>query len=175
MMDKLLKLTEKELKEEFVKYFGIELWNQENMLSMLWPIELAICKDLCIDPVPVVVEEMKEDSRYYIKENYIAISSKLIMDEIEAIKCLLHELRHAKQFNCITDENSTHPFKEIWISELIYETSGISQEEQLGLMIEIDAYGYQKLMLKKLFDIDWHYPNEEYDKVIDSYVEKYLK
>lgn len=175
MMDKLLKLTEKELKEEFVKYFGIELWNQENMLRMLWPIELAICKDLGIDPVPVVVEEIEEDSRYYIKENYIAISSKLIMDEIEAIKCLLHELKHAQQFNCITDEDSTHPFKEIWIAEIIYEAGSISQEEQLGLMIEIDAYAYQKVMINKLFDIDWHYPNEEYDKVIDSYIEKYLK
>ena len=52
---------------------------------------------------------------------------------------------------------------------------GIATEEQLGLMIEIDAYAYQKFMLKKLFDIDWHYPNEEYDKVIDSYIKKYLK
>ena len=174
-MNRLLKMTKKELKEEFIKYFGIEKWNQEDSLAKLWPLELTICRDLEIDPIPVLVEEIEEDSRYYIKEEYIAISSKLIMDEIEAIKCLIHELRHAKQFNCITDENSTHPFKEIWISELIYEASGIPQEEQLGLMIEIDAYGYQKLMLKKLFGIDWHYPNEEYDNVIDSYVDKYLK
>lgn len=168
-------LKEKELKVEFINYFGEEKWNQEDMFSKLWPIELAICKDLGIDPVPVVVEEMEEDSRYYIKENCIAISSKLIMDEIESIKCLLHELKHAQQFNCITDEKSTHPFKEIWIAEVIYEAGGISREEQLGLMIEIDAYAYQKIMMKKLFDIDWHYPNEEYDKVIDSYVDKYLK
>ena len=174
-MNRLLKLTEQELKEEFIKYFGEEKWNKENMLSNLWPLQLAICKYLNIDPIPVVVEEIEEDSRYYIKEDYIAISNKLIMDEIEAVKCLLHELRHAQQFKCITDEESTHPFKEIWIAELIYEAGGISQEEQLGLMIEIDAYAYQKLMMKKLFDIDWHYPNEEYDKVIDSYVEKYLK
>lgn len=168
-------LKEKELKVEFINYFGEEKWNQEDMLSKLCTIELAICKDLGIDPVPVVVEAMEEDSRYYIKENYIAISSKLIMDEIESIKCLLHELKHAQQFNCITDEESTHPFKEIWIAEIIYEAGGISQEEQLGLMIEIDAYAYQKYMMKKLFNIDWHYPNEEYDNVIDSYVDKYLK
>lgn len=131
-------LKEKELKVEFINYFGEEKWNQEDMLSKLCTIELAICKDLGIDPVPVVVEAMEEDSRYYIKENYIAISSKLIMDEIESIKCLLHELKHAQQFNCITDEESTHPFKEIWIAEIIYEAGGISQEEQLGLMIEIE-------------------------------------
>ena len=93
-MNKLLKLTEQELKEEFIKYFGKEKWNQENMLSQLWPLQLAICNDLNIDPIPVVVEEIEEDSRYYIKEDYIAISDKLIMDEIETIKCLLHELRH---------------------------------------------------------------------------------
>ena len=80
-MNKLLKLTEQELKEEFIKYFGEEKWNHENMLSKLWPIQLDICKDLSIDPIPVVVEEIEEDSRYYIKEDYIAISEKLIMDE----------------------------------------------------------------------------------------------
>lgn len=174
-MLELLKLTEKELKEKFVKHFGIELWNQEDMLSKLWPIELIICNDLGIEPIPVVVEEIEEDSRYYIKEDYIAISSKLIMDEIEAIKCLLHELRHAKQFNCITDEDSNHPLKEIWVEEIIFEINGKSQEEQLGSMIEIDAYAYQKIMMKKLFGIDWHYPNEEYDKMINSYVEKNLR
>ena len=73
------------------------------------------------------------------------------MDEIETVKCLLHELKHAQQFKCITDEESTHPFKEIWIAELIYEAGGISQEEQLGLMIEIDAYAYQKLMMRRQF------------------------
>ena len=96
-MNRLLKITENEFKEEFIKYFGEEKWNQENMLSKIWPLQLTICKDLGIDPIPVVVEEIEEDSRYYIKEDYIAISNKLIMDEIETVKCLLHELKHAQQ------------------------------------------------------------------------------
>ena len=61
---------DKKLKSEFIKYFGEEKWNQENTLSKLWPIQLAICKDLGIEPIPVVVEEIEEDSRYYIKEDY---------------------------------------------------------------------------------------------------------
>ena len=56
----------------------------------------------------LVVEEIEEDSRYYIEENYIVISDKLILDKTEALKCLIHELRHCYQFNCVRNNVLTN-------------------------------------------------------------------
>ena len=174
MIDKLLELNDDELKEQFIKYFGEEKWNQEEALTKLWPLELYICNDLGIDPIPVIVEDIIEDARYYDKENYIAISSNLIMDEIEAIKCLLHELRHAYQIVCVTRNDSIEPLVNIWKEDLSKPINLLSYDEQLCLSVEIDAYAYQKYMLKLLYDIDWHYLDSVYDGIISLYMIKYM-
>ncbi|MBQ3253244.1 MAG: hypothetical protein IJA65_01705, partial [Acholeplasmatales bacterium] len=71
-------MSDKELKENFIKYFGEEKWNQEEMLAVLYKEELRLCKYLNIEPIPVIADAIEEDSRYYIEENYIVISDKLI-------------------------------------------------------------------------------------------------
>ena len=88
---------EQELKEQFIKYFGQQKWDEEELLGMLRIAEFELANYLEVEPIPVVIEDMVEDSRYYVKENYIAISSKLITNEVEALKCLCHEYKHYHQ------------------------------------------------------------------------------
>ena len=66
-----------ELKDNFIKYFGEEKWNQEEALATLYKEEFKLCNYLGIDPIPVITDTIEEDSRYYIEENYIVISDKL--------------------------------------------------------------------------------------------------
>ena len=89
-MEKIKQLTREELNEEFVKYFGKEIYNQEEMLIKLWPTQLVIADYLGVEPIPVLVEEIEEDSRYYPNDNYIVISKNLMDDEVEVLKCLKH-------------------------------------------------------------------------------------
>lgn len=167
-------MSEEELKEKFVSYFGEEKWNQEEALSNLWPLEILICDDLGIEPIPIITDNIEEDARLYDKEDYIVISEKLILDEVEAIKCVIHELRHVYQKVCVTNCDNTEPLLKLWIDEQNSPINLMSYSEQMCLSIEIDAYAYQKYMLKVLYDIDWHHPNTNYDYVVEHYMEKYL-
>lgn len=54
--------------------------------------------------LPVVSEDIAEDSRYMIKENYIIISNKIIHDQLQATKALIHEYTHYYQY-CVVENN----------------------------------------------------------------------
>lgn len=167
-------MTEAEFKEGFIQYFGEERWKQEDQLAKLFPAILTICNDLEIEPVPVIVEDIPEDSRYYMKEDYIAISAKCVMDDLEMYKCVIHELRHKYQKHCVLTNNTKEPLTLEWAEELKSDYSNMDPSNQLCTMLEIDAYAYQKKMLKRLFNIDWHFYDELYDEVLSHYIDKYL-
>ena len=67
-------MTKEKLKEEFINSFGEEKWKQEEMLLKLMPIHKKLAKYLDVEMIPVVCEDIKEDSRFYFKEQYIIIS-----------------------------------------------------------------------------------------------------
>lgn len=167
-------MSEPEFKERFIQYFGEERWNQEDQLAKLFPVTLAICDDLGIEPVPVIIEDIPEDSRYYMKEDYIAISAKYIMDDLEMYKGAIHELRHKYQKHCVLTNNTKEPLTLEWAEELKSDYSNMDPSNQLCTMLELDAYAYQKKMLKLLFNIDWHFYDDVYDKVLSQYIDKYL-
>ena len=79
------------LKQEFIEQFGKELWDQQESLAKLYPIEEHLSNLFKIEMIPVVSEDIEEDSRYMIKENYIIISNKIIHDQLQATKALIHE------------------------------------------------------------------------------------
>ena len=45
-----------ELKEKFIKYFGEEKWNQEELLGKLHEYDMDICDVLGIECIPIVFE-----------------------------------------------------------------------------------------------------------------------
>ena len=82
------------LKEEFINSFGEEKWKQEEMLSKLMPLHKELANYLGIDMIPVICEDIEEDSRFYFKEQYIVISPRMLEKYSEAAKSLVHEVSY---------------------------------------------------------------------------------
>ena len=168
-------LTNDELKEEFLKYFTEEQWNQEEELSKLWPVQLALSDLLGVEPIPVVVEDIEEDSRFYTKDLYISISEKLIGNEVEALKCLIHEYKHYQQYMCIIYNMTEVPFYKKWKEEFeIKDIKDLTYEEIICQSVEIDATAFAKYILKEWFDIEINHPDPLYNKVLQHYIKNYF-
>ncbi len=174
-------MNEKKIKEDFINSFGEEMWKQEEMLGKLVPVEINVCKLLNIEMIPVICEEMEEDSRYYIQEDYIAISPKMLLNYTDAVKSMVHELRHKYQKECCknnyTNENKT--LVNNWRMEFKRINTPLGMFEMMtnyyGLTIELDAHAYSKWYMKEKMNIMTFHPNIEYDILIDIYIKKYFE
>ena len=175
ILNEFVKLSNEELKEEFLKYFSEEQWNQEESLSKLWPVQLALSELLGVEPIPVVVEDIKEDSRFYTKDLYISISKNKISDDAKALQCLIHEYKHYQQYMCIIYNMTEVPFYKKWKEE--FETKNINNltyEEIICQTVEIDATAFEIHILKEWFDIEINHPDPLYNKVLKLYINKYF-
>ena len=176
IIDKFKEMSDEELKSEFIKYFGEEKWNQEEALGKLWPVQLALCDYLGVEPIPVIVDDIEEDSRYYPKEAYIVISSKLIGDEVEALKCLIHEMKHYQQYMCVIHNITSAPLLEEWKEDFKTNCAkATSYEEQMALSVEVDAFAFTKYIMDKWFNIKTNHPDYIYDEILSRYINKYFK
>ena len=179
-IDKILKMTDEELKQSFIAYFGQEKWDEEEALGKLVEYQMVLANYLGVDPIPILVEEMMEDSRLYIKEEYIAISKECIKNHIEALKAVSHEYRHYYQLQCIRkgiDTQLVNNWKEDFLNPVqVTDPDDALSMTLYGLMtIEVDAFAFQKFALKKFLDIETHHASLEYDMILDSYINKYFK
>ena len=168
-------VTDEFLKEEFIKYFGEEKWQEEEILTKLWPFQFALFLTLGVEPIPVVFQEMEEDARYYDKGNYIGISTKLINDEVEVIKCLIHEIRHYYQHICVDYNDTNEPQLQSWVNDMQKDYNSLDPSEAICLSVEVDAYAYTKYIMKKWFDIEVVYPDMMYERVLTAFCNKYYK
>ena len=173
-------MNDNELKKEFIKYFGEEKWNEEEALGKLFEYEMLLANYLNVDPIPVLVEDMMEDSRLYIKDEYIAISKECIKNHVEALKAVSHEYRHYYQLQCIRkgiDTKLVNNWKEDFLNPVqVTDPEDVTSMTLYGFMtIEIDAFAFQKFALKKFLDIETHHASLEYDVILDSYINKYFK
>lgn len=98
-LNKLLKISDEELEEQFIYYFGKDKWEQENELARLLPIQMIISDYLNIDLIPVIVEDIENESIYNKELNYIAISSKIILNKELAIINLIKQLINYRSTN----------------------------------------------------------------------------
>jgi hypothetical protein len=139
----------------------------------LKPLCIRIANRLGIDPLDIKLEDLTDDSRLYIKENYVAINTKYENDYEECAKCIAHEYRHVFQLfyvNIFNDERSIRWEKELQgvINSSNMDSNGsnyIAQE------IEIDAFAFTKYYLEK-------YENMKVDNKIDKldfYIQEYIR
>ena len=162
-------MKQKELKENFIKYLGEVKWMEEEMLDVLHKEEMKMCEYLNIEMIPILVENINEDSRYYIEENYIAISSRLILDKTEALKCLIHELRHCYQLKCVRN-NVENELVDLWSYELKVAHNDINSL----VYVELDAYAFTKYIMDKWYKTEVIHPDVLYEEIIILYINKYL-
>lgn len=155
----------KELKKEFIKYFGIEKWNEEEQVAIYQNAVITVCNDyLGIEPIPVIFDDLDgEVARYDIIQEYIILNRKYINNYPELINSTLHELEHHWQRLYVSSFNT--PKAKRWQNEFkSYNPTNIMQE------IEIDAYAFAQVICKCEFGIDYKHPNELYQEIIDEYI-----
>ena len=102
-------MNQDKLKQDFINAFGEDKWNEQEMLSKLMPIHKELCEYLGIEMVPVIFEDIEEDSRFYFKEQYIVISRRMLPRYSDVLKSLVHEVRHGYQYYCIFNPNNENP------------------------------------------------------------------
>jgi len=138
----------------------------------LKPLCIRIANRLGIDPLDIKFEDLTDDSRLYIKENYVAINKKYENDYEECAKCIAHEYRHVFQLfyvNIFNDERSIRWEKELQgvINSSNMDSNGsnyIAQE------IELDAFAFTKYYLENYESIPVINKVPGYDEFLDKYL-----
>lgn len=179
-----LQMPEEKLKSEFIKYFGEEKWNEEEEIEKLFHMHLLICDFLNIDPIPVIVEKIDEDSRYDIKKQCIIILPKKIKNHKEALKCLIHETRHYYQLNVVAYEDILNPLYNIWkenlLNPVMLKSTDDLKNNDLVLKymmqpIELDAFAFTKYFFAKFLNKSLICFHQEIENIFDLYIQKYFE
>ena len=175
---RLKQLSDEEIKEEFIKSFGKEKWDEEEMLSKLIPLSFEISDYLGIDFIPILFDDTgEEDSRVYFEECFIAINPKFKNDFMECAKCICHELRHLYQMvyaATSTDQRALRIKNELANPIVLDPTDSKSITEYAFQEIEIDAYAFTKWYLKSKMNVDVIHPSKDYEFIINAYMNKYF-
>ncbi|NLE04995.1 MAG: hypothetical protein GX638_09360 [Crenarchaeota archaeon] len=148
------------------------IYSRGNENLDLKPLCIRIANRLGIEPLDIRFEDLYDDSRVYIKENYVAINKKYENDYEECAKSIAHEYRHVFQIfyvNLFSNERSIRWKKELQsvINNSNMDSNGsnyIAQE------IELDAFAFTKYYLEK-------YENMKVvNKIgkLDFYIQEYI-
>ena len=128
---------------------------------------------LGLEPIDIKYEDLGiEDSRFYTRDLYISINNKYKDNDIELLKCLIHEIRHYYQLICVALNFDLEPQTKIWKEEFKMNRKNMEPGEDMCLLIEVDAYAFTKYILKKWFDYDYHHHDSNYDMVLDELINK---
>ncbi len=115
---------------------------------------------------------MIDDSRLYIKEEYVSINIKFENDYVECAKAIAHEYRHIFQIfyaNLFSDDRAKR-----WREELstIVNTSNMDDEgsNYISQELELDAFAFTKNYLNEYESIKVKNKIDGYDEVTDKYI-----
>ncbi len=126
---------------------------------------------LGLKPIEIKYEELEEDSRFYIQGLYIGINNNYIDNELESLKCIIHEIRHYYQLAVVAYQVEEEPQYKYWKQE--FKMNNLKPEDSLCLHLEVDAYAFTKYILKEWFNIEYHHNNLDYDKALDIFIKHY--
>lgn len=172
--------TEEELKKEFIEEFGIDKLIEMEAEVPCDKLIIELCNYLEIEPVPVLFEEMNEDSRYYDVLNYITINKKFMGNELEIRKSIIHEVKHLHQKHCISHKKdklrfTTPKLIKEWEKDFKLNQRLIPIDELNLMSVEVDAYAFTKYILKNWFNYEYYYLNDIYDEILNKYIAKYYR
>ena len=170
-------MNDEELKESFIESFGEEKWAEEEMLGKLINLSMDVAEVLGIDYLPIMFEEMAEDSRIYFEEEYIAINEKYKDNFVECAKCVTHELRHVYQLfyvKLFNDAKAKRMKKELANSKELDPNDLTAVTDYSFQETEIDAFAFTKWYLKNHLDIEVTHPSKDYELLVSTYMDKYF-
>ena len=165
------------IKQDFINAFGEEQWNIEEAISKLEPISKELAEFLEVPQVPIVAENIPEDSRMNFQLECIILRKDVALDYLEGLKAIAHEYRHWQQFLCVKNMDTSNPliyeYAEGFMYMKEYGNANDGTNDYYSLIIEIDAFAFQKYFLKEVLDIETHFPDSEYDKLLDKFIKKF--
>jgi len=138
----------------------------------LKPLCQRITDRLGIDPLEIKFEEIIDDSRLYIKEEYVALNKKLENDYVECAKAITHEYRHLFQLfyvDMFDDDRARRWKNELsnYVNSSNINKAGINYISQ---ELELDAFAFTKFYLERFESITVKSKIKGYDEIIDKYI-----
>lgn len=172
-MEKLLRLTDEELKKQFIKDFGIQKSIEEEKQTILNIFVHKICKDYLanIEPIPVVFDHtIKCTALYHFELNAIILHPKNINDANRLLISVLHELEHYFQWIYVSNFNT--PKAKRWAKEIQnYQTDKTHYYKQ---EIELDAIAFSQVVMLEEFNIIVESNDVNIQKAVNKYKPKLL-
>ena len=178
LANKLKNVSDESIKEEFIASFGETKWKEEEMLSRLIPFSEKVAKHLGVDSIPIVFEDLdRVDSRIYFKEQYIAINERYSCNLEECMKCLAHEYRHLFQYYMIAlfsnDDSAVGTLARLYKEDFDNQVGIENYTQYMMQVVEIDAYAFTKVYLKKYYKLDIKISNKSYSKIVEEFINRY--
>ncbi len=169
-MKDFTEMTEEEFKEEFIKWFGEEVWEEQEILGFLDEVVFNICENyLNCEPIPVIFEKVPGNiSVFDNKLQCIKINPKYKEDKVVMVAALVHELEHYYQI--LYASNNDTPKSRRWKKELQNYITEVNPLGNISQEIEIDAEAFAQVILECEFGIHYKNPDPAYQLVIEEYI-----
>lgn len=163
-------INNKKLKNEFIKWFGEEKWEEEDTLAFVQQLLLMVCDEyLGIEPIPIIFEEVPGNiSVLDVKERCIKLNPKYKDDKVMLVAASVHELEHWYQILYVSNYDT--PKAKRWRLELENYISDKNPDMNILQEIEIDAEAFTQVVLDTEFGITYRNPNPLLQELIDKYI-----
>lgn len=140
-------------------------------------LQNEIADHLGIDPLPIKFEDMgQDDSRLYIKEQYVGINRKYNDDFEECVKCIAHEYRHIFQiFYSQLFDNDIARRKGLLSTQINSATMMQDGSDYIGQELEIDAFAFTKFYFEHYEGMKVVNRIDGLDDILDLYIEKNIR
>lgn len=169
-MKNFKEMNNEEIKEEFIKWFGEDKWEEEETLSFVEQLLWIVCDEyLGIEPIPIVFEEVPGNiSVLDIKLQCIKLNPKYKDDKVILVAAAVHELEHWYQILYVSCMDT--PKAKRWRDELENYISDANHNMNVLQEIEIDAEAFTEVILDNEFGITYRNPNPTLQELIDEYI-----
>ena len=142
-------------------------------MKVLIKLQNEIAEHLGIDRLPIKYEELElDDSRLYLKEEYVAINIKYKDNYLECAKAICHEYRHVFQifYANLFDNERAIRWKKLIPNLVNSSTINKDGSNYVNQELEVDAFAFTKYYLKEYENIDVVNKIECLDKYLDLYI-----
>lgn len=138
-------------------------------------LQNEVAEHLGIDPLPIEFEVLgDEDSRLYLKEEYVGINIKHKNNYLECAKSITHEYRHVFQifYANLFNNDTAIRWKRLLATQINSSNMSEDGSNYINQELEIDAFAFTKFYLKQYEHIDVKNKMDGLDEYLDAYIMK---
>ena len=156
----------KNLKEEFINWFGKDKWDEEELLALVEYEEMFLCDLMHLEMIPIAFDNLKDMNGFYDVTNKIIILSNELKREgsSKVLESFLHEFRHYYQASMI----EKYPDKYYgWKYALEHQSNNIVDYYLSPL--ELDAFAFAQMMMEYVYNLPYRIQDNHIQELINEY------